>query len=49
MLRSEQMTGAITFLRSIKNKGALFAVASGHEALIEEEMDVFEVTVGAFN
>ena len=49
--RVREIRQAPSPLREKKNniKGALVAAVSGHDALIEQEVDVYEVTEGAFN
>ena len=46
----KRRTGATACARKINCEGALFAVGSGYEVLIEQELDsFFEVTKGAHN
>ena len=39
----------MAFARRIDNKGALVAVVSGHEVLIEQEPDNYQVSKGTYH
>ena len=47
-LTKKDKTGAMTFVRTLNNQGALVAMVREQEVLTDQVMDVHEVTKGGF-